>query len=250
MIVAVFGVPGLSFAELTYLLTELGIGFMAVTDKPHRIGQPSQNHIVPVVFGSVRSFLQHYQKIKFRSVAFVCDTYTKLAIEHGFGVLGVNKLSSKRHEYTQFHVQELGAILQSVDGLRMPITAENLIEPKAYDPAAEMISKFSQSALTQTQSLMYKVKNQELRSKTFLLVKSWFLGDIKSSDTLRSRLKNIHSSDKYVDDLMVVMTASEGQALRRVTIESRKNPNRIEVLTKRANISPFDVRYLLSKGNR
>ncbi len=248
MIVALFGVPGLSFAELTYLMTELGIGFMAVTDKPHKVGEPTRDHVVPVVFGSARSFLQHHRKIRFRSAAFVCDTYAKLRREHGWEVVGVNEVK-KRHHYTQFRKDELGALLQSVDHLREPISITEEL-PKSYDPASEMIKKFALSALSQTQSMMYKVKNQEVRSKTFALVRGWFMGEVKTAETLLNRLKAIHTSEKYVTDLMLVMTGPNALALRRVTIEARKDPTRIETLTKKANISPFDVRYLLSKGAR
>lgn len=247
-IVALYGVPGLSFAELTYLLTELGIGFMAVTDKPTKVGEPTKDHIVPVVFNSVRSFLVHHKKIKFRAIGLVCDTYTKLRIEHDFKVVGVEEINKKKHRYTQFHREELGALLQEADKQTTRMSVD--MESKTYDPASEMIKKFSQSALAQSQTMMYKVKDQEIRSKTFALVKGWFLGDIKTSETLNGRLRSIHTSDKYVADLMVVLTSQPANALRRVTTEAKKNPDRIEVLTKKANISPFDVRYLLSKGKR
>lgn len=249
MIVALFGVPGLSFAELTYLLTELGIGFMAVTDKPSKIGEPTRNRVVPVVFSSARSFLLHHSKIKFRSAALVCDTYTKLKREHGWTVVGVNEINKKRHEYIQFGSRELGALLQQADILTTAIRVDEQV-PRVYDPASEMIRKFADSALSQTQSMMYKVKNQEVRSKTFALVRAWFVGEIKTSETLMSRLRNIHTSDKYVADLMIIMTGTAAMALRRVTIEGRKDITRIEALAKKANISPFDVRYLLSKGKR
>lgn len=248
VIVALYGVPGLSFAELTYLLTELGIGFLAVSDKPTRIGDPSNKHVVPVVFSSARSFLQHHTKIKFRAAAFVCDTYTKLKSEHGWEVIGVQELGKKKHSYTQFDSAELAAVLQHADTLNEKTAFAT--ETKVYDPASEMIKKFSQSALAQSQTMMYKVKNQELRSKTFALVKGWFVGDVKTQEVLNNRLATIHSSDKYVADLMTVLTSAHAQALRKVTIESRKNPQRVETLAKKANLSPFDVRYLLSKGKR
>lgn len=250
MIVAIFGVPGLSFAELTYLLTELGIGFMAVTDKPQKVGEPNKNHVVPVVFSSARSLLQHHSKIKFRSVALVCDNYAKLKREHGWTVVGTREVSKNGHEYVQFGSRELGDLIQSADLLaRSPVEIEGTV-PKAYDPASEMISKFADSALSQTQSMMYKVKNQEIRSKTFAMIRGWFVGDVKTSDTLQSRLRSIHTSDKYVTDLMNIMTAPAALTLRRVTIEVKKNPDRLEIVTKKAKISPFDVRYLLSKGKR
>ena len=249
MIVALYGVPGLSFAELTYLLTELGIGFMAVSDKPTKIGDPAKEHIVPVVFNSARSFMVHHKKIKFRSVALVCDTYTKLKREHNWPLVGVEEISKKKHVFTEFHLRELGALLQIADTMseRVVIDAE---VPKVYDPASEMIKRFAQSALSQSQTMMYKVKDQEARSKTFALVKGWFLGDVKTQETLQGRLRVIHTSDKYLKDLMIVLTSQNAMTLRRVAIESRKNPDRIEALTKKANLSPFDVRYLLSKGKR
>jgi hypothetical protein len=39
-------------------------------------------------------------------------------------------------------------------------------------------------------------------------------------------------------------------ALRDSVIEVQKNPARIEVVCKKNKISPFDVRYLMSKGDR
>lgn len=248
MIVALYGVPGLSFAELTYLMTEMGIGFMAVNDKPVKIGDPNKDRVVPVVFGSARSFLLNHSKIKFRAAAFVCDTYTKLKKEHGWEVVGVEEINKKKHLYTQFHVKEIADLLQHADKLDGQTCYP--VETRVYDPAGEMIKKFSQSALAQSQTMMYKVKNQDMRSKTFALVKGWFVGDIKTKETLNSKLDSIHSSEKYVTDLMIVLTSTHALALRRVTIDSRKNPNKIESLTKKANLSPFDVRYLLSKGKR
>lgn len=247
-IVALYGVPGLSFAELTYLLTELGIGFMAVTDKPTKVGEPTKKHVVPVVFNSARSFLMNHSRIKFRACAFVCDTYAKLKKEHGWEVIGVEEVGKKKHVYTRFHQKELADLLQHAD--KLDGSTCYAVETKVYDPAAEMIKKFAQSALAQSQTMMYKVKNQDMRSKTFALVKGWFVGDIKTKETLNSRLDNIHTSEKYVTDLMAVLTSTHALALRRVTIDSRKNPNKIESLTKKANLSPFDVRYLLSKGKR
>jgi hypothetical protein len=248
MIVALYGLPGLSFAEITYMLTDLGIGFMAVTDRPIKVGDPDRKHVVPVVFNSARSFLMNHTKIKFRACAFVCDTYAKLKKEHGWEVVGVTEINKKKHVYTQFHKRELADLLQHADKLRGKTCYAT--ETKVYDPASDLIKKFAQSALAQSQTMMYKVKNQDLRSKTFALVKGWFIGDVKTQETLNSRLSAIHSSDKYVTDLMVVLTSVHALSLRRVTIESRKNPTRIEALTKKANLSPFDVRYLLSKGKR
>lgn len=248
-LVALYGVPGLSFAELTYLLTELGVGFMAVTDKPTKVGELTSDRVVPVAFSSARNFLQHHKKIKFRAAALVCDTYAKLHKEHGWDVIGVQETGKKKYEFTQFHTRELHELLQHADTLHEPIVlaTENI---KVYDPAREMINKFSLSALSQSQTMMYKIKNAEVRSKTFALVRGWFVGDVKTADKLSGKLRSLHTSEKYVTDLMTVLTSPVAMTLRRVTTESRKNPARIEALTKKAHLSPFDVRYLLSKGKR
>ena len=251
MIVALYGSPGLSFAELTYMMTELGIGFMAVKDRPQKIGDPSPKHVIPVIFNSGSSFLKNKNKIKFRSVVFVCESYTKLKREYGWPMIGVIQGKKNQHSYIQFDKKELGLLLQEADQLTVPIDLSSIKSvQKVYDPASEMISKFSKSALSQAQTMMYKVKNQELRSKTFELVREWFVGKAKSKDALKTNLHRLHKNPKYVDDLTIILTSPLGMSLRRATTESRKDPKKLEILAKKANLSPFDIRYLLSKGKR
>lgn len=248
MIVALHGVPGLSFAELTYMLTDLGIGYMAVTtNKPTKIGDPRTDHVVPVVFKSARSFADHHAKIKFRSVAFICDSYHRLHVELKWPVIGVD-VDKKGHRFKSFHQHDLGMLLQADDQLTTPVKVD--IEFTAYDPTEKMVQKFEKSALSQSQTLMYRIKNQELRSKTFMVVREWFVGLIKSKDTLKGRIFTLHKNDKYSTDLLKILLSDHGASLRKAAIEGRAKPTRIDAICKKNKISPFDVRYLLSKGSR
>lgn len=247
MIVAIYGVPGLSFAEVTYMLTSLGIGYVAVTKGPTKIGGPSPDHVIPVVFSSAKQFLDNRSKIKFRAVPLICDSFHKLHTELKIPVVGV-EITKKGPVYTQFSQKELGALLQQADKLTEP--AELEIKFKPHDPTKKMISKFSESALSQAQTVVYRVKNQELRSKTFGLIKDWFVGKIKSKESLKLKVYALHRNEKYGSVLESILLSSHGQALRNSVIESQKNMARIEIVCKKNKISPFDVRYLLSKTDR
>lgn len=249
MIVAVYGIPGLSFAELTYLLTDLGIGFMAAANgKPSKVGSPTRDHVVPIVFGSAKVFVENHKKVKFRAVALVCDTYTRLKKELDWPLVGVRELPKDQHEYMQFDRQELGALLQEADKFT-EATSVNL-NVKVYDPTTDLISTFGDSALSQAQTLMYKVKNQDMRSRTFACVKAWFTGQIKSADALYTKLKSIHDNEKYIDSLLGVLTSKDGNVLRKVVIQGKNDPDKIDALARKVNITPFDIRYLLSTGKK
>ncbi len=49
---------------------------------------------------------------------------------------------------------------------------------------------------------------------------------------------------------MTVLTNKEGLALRKVVIEGKTNPDKIDGLARSADVSPFDIRYLLSGGTK
>lgn len=247
MIVAVYGVPGLSFAEVTYMLTSLGIGYVAVEKGPKKIGGPSPDHVIPVVFNSAKQFIDNRNKIKFRAVPLICDSFHKLHTELKLPVIGV-EATKKGPVYLRFSQTELGDLLQKADKLTEPVDLR--IEFKAHDPTRKMIRKFAESALSQTQTVVYRVKNQELRSKTFGLIKDWFTGKIKSKEGLKLKVYALHRNEKYGSDLETILLSAHGIALRNSVIEAQKNPARIETVCKRNKISPFDVRYLLSKTDR
>jgi hypothetical protein len=250
VIVSIYGIPGLSFAELTYMLTDLGMGFMAAPSekKPMKVGEPTSDRVVPVVFGSAKAFMIHYRRIRFRSVALVCDTYSKLNNELNWPMAGVRDLGKGKHEYIRFDREELGLLLRQSDRLRVA-TAVNL-EVKIYNPTNELIEKFSDSALSQSSTLVYKIKNQDQRARTFTLVKSYFTGVVRGSDAVYTKLRSIHDNDKFVDALLAVLTGKEGIALRNVVILGKAEPDKIDMLARKANISPFDIRYLLSTGKK
>jgi hypothetical protein len=244
VIVAVHGVPGLSFAELTYFLTELGIGFVAVIKSPVKVGSPNKDRVVPIVFSSAKSLLENRDKIKFRSVAFVCDSYQRLHNELNWNVVGVRELGRDRHEYIRFERQEIGELIQKADKLRTPATINTSV--KVYNPTVRLIEKFADSALAKSHTLMHRIKNQDQRAKTFALVKGWFTGQVKGKDVLYTKLSHLHKNDKYLETLMLVLTNKEGMMLRQVVIEGKMHPDKIDGLAKGANVSPFDIRYLLS----
>lgn len=248
-LVAVYGVPGLSFAELTFMLTDLGVGFVAAqSGKPTKVGESEGSRIVPIVFGSAKSFMDNYEKVRFRSVAFVCDTYSKLAHELNWPLLGVEVVGKGKHEYKQFDTEALVSLLNESDTLTEP--CEINLDIKIYNPTASLIAKFSESALTKSHTLMYKIKDVEIRARTVLLVKAWFTGQVKNSDVLYTKLRDLHTNDKYVDDLLLVLTGKDGMLLRTVVIKSKAEPDKLDNLARKAHISPFDVRYLLSAGKK
>lgn len=248
MIVAVYGIPGLSFAELTYSITELGIGFMAVNPKPVKVGSPTTKRVVPVVFNGAKSFIDNHKRIKFRAIAFVCDSYPRLHNELNWPCAGVKELGKDKHEYIPFSSNEIGNLIQQADKLTEQ-TSVNL-SIKAYNPSARMIEKFSDSALAKSHTMMHRIKDQDTRARTFGIVKAWFTGDVKSKDALFTKLKNIHMNNKYVDELLFVLTNKDGMSLRKAAIEGKSNPNKIDMLARKCNVTPFDIRYILSGGGK
>jgi hypothetical protein len=248
VIVAVYGVPGLSFAELTYFITELGIGFMAVNPKPVKVGSPTTSRVVPVVFNGAKSFIDNHKRIKFRAVAFICDSYHRLHKELNWPCVGVRELGKDKHEYTPFSSTEIGGLIQQADKLKVQ-TSVNL-SIKVYNPSVTMIEKFSDSALAKSHTMMHRIKDQDTRARTFAIVKAWFIGDVKSKDSLYTKLKNVHVNSKYVEELLTVLTNKEGLALRRAAMEGRNKPGKIDALARKSNVTPFDIRYILSGGGK
>ena len=250
MIVALHGIPGLSYAEVTYMLSRIGVGFLAVTNKPQKVGTIDTEHVIPVVFASARAFYTHHAKVNFRAVALICDTYPKLHAEMSWPVVGVEKLpgSNFKHRFTTFTDDDLREVLRIADS-NTEATPINL-KFTVYDPTDTMIQKFGKSALSQSQTIMYKIKNLDQRSKTFAVIRDWFHGTIRSEEVMRGRVNIIHSNEKFANDLHNVLLSEHAKILRKAVIESKTNVNRIDAICKRAKISPFDVRYLLSKSAR
>lgn len=249
MIVALYGIPGLSYAELTYMLTELGIGFVTKTGSGpvKQIGSPRKDHVVPVVFQSAKDVVDSKDKIKFRSVVFVTDTFTRLHKELKWPVVGLTVSKNGTPEYTKFDRTDLGNLLQQADKLSQPITVSS--EFVAYNPTNEMLEKFKDSALAMSHTLMHKIKDQTVRSETFEFVRMYFMGKV-SVDWVMAQVARIGLTEFYSSQLHTILTSVDGKKLRRVVTASIQKPEQLEAFAKKDGISPFDVRYLLSKDKK
>jgi hypothetical protein len=253
MIVAIHGVPGLSFAETTYMLSDLGLAFVGVMEgkKPHISGNLDKRHVTPVVFDSAKSFVAHNHRISLRYVAFVCDSYQRLHVDLGWPVVGVvpKNRNNRIPEFVQFDRKEMGLLLQADDRLREPVQFVTTVTKKA-SPSDELISKFGVSALSQAQTIVYKIKDQDVRSRTFLVVRRWFMSELSGAEKLRAKLQSLAISRKHAEEMCDVLLSEPGMKLRRAVSIVKKNPDKITLAAKEARVSAFDIRYLMSKSAR
>jgi hypothetical protein len=246
MIVASYGVPGLSMYELCLLFNALNIEYgVAQGRKLVKLNQKPKQAILPVLFSSTKLFLEkqtRLQSAQTRVVVFVLDNFKTLRYELGIPILGAEEkhLGIRFTPFTETHLKE--ALLQVKDR-----TKQVTITRTRHNVLAETLKRYNQSSLSELQTFLYKIKDTANRHLVSVVVKKW-LASGTSFDSVAQKLRKVLKADS-VDTLKSILTTSEMKTFRKAVVAAAKNPDNLKAIATQYGVSTFDVRYLLSTNS-
>ena len=240
MILAAYGLPGLSVLEVTFMLNQLGIGYGVVVDsKLEVIKGKTHPSIKVVVFESISSVLKTAPKLRSTKViALVLDNPYVLAKEYDLPLLG-SSLGNTRCDFTAFSVTELREALKEASRR----TEEVQIKKTPFNPVPSILKSYNASSLSDIQTQLYRIKDVSQRAEVGRAVKSYFSSKV-SLTSLQAKLEKL-STPKVAESFVTLLQTEGMKTLRSVVQAAVANPSKLKSLAKKKKISPFDVKYLI-----
>lgn len=239
MVVAAFGVPGLTVLELTNLLNQLNVSYGVVRQLKFEFIKLERNtEVKPVVFASATAFYRTQSKFKKSKVlALVIDTPFTLNKEFGLPLLGATLEKTKCH----FHPVLKEDLLKLIDGKYSDEPVQ--IVRKTYTPVTEILKSYNSSALSSLQTQLYKIKDTEVRNEVGLTIKKW----MASKESVASLEKNLRKAgpDKIALQFVRLLTTAEMKRFREAVQKAKLDPSKLKTIAKKYKISPFDIKYIL-----
>lgn len=244
MIVAAYGVPGITVVELSLLFTSINVSHGIVKQSilrrvkvnPTGIAQP----LMPVIFNSGSTFLRTNLKFKnTKVVAFVCDNPIVLTRNLKLPLIGA-ETTKRSITFSKITEDTLKEILIDCTYRETPL---DILDHK-YKPVDEILKLYEQSDLSRIQTFLYKIKEVENREKVSKLVKTWLLTSAPFSKIEGKLQKEI--KHHTVDILKSMLTQSSVDNLRRAIRKVKTGKLSILKAAKLYKVSAFDLRYLLA----
>jgi hypothetical protein len=245
MIVAAFGMPGMSTLELTALLHKLGVTFGVVRQgKLVRVqGRMEKQSLYPVVFQNAALFLRTYRKFgKSRVVAFVLDNpYT---LQHELELMLVGATFTKNSIlYSQFTEMDLKNVLLTCKLRHSPMH----FQKHPYSLTQQVLKDYSASSLSGLQTFLYKIKDSESRDFVSKVVKKWMTED-EDFSVLEPKLKKFLQL-KAIETLKTIINSPTMKTFREAVRKVAANPAKLQTVAKEFKVNAFDIKYLLSTPN-
>lgn len=246
MIVANYGVPGLSLYELCLLFNQLNIEYGVVQGrKLQKINPREKQAILPVLFSSTKSFLESQAKLQTatkRVVAFILDNFKTLRYELGVPILGAEE-RTLGVTFTTFTELQLKEALLLVKDRNRSIT----VTRSKHNVLTETLKRYAQSSLSELQTFLYKIKDTSNRQQVSVAVKQWIASG-KSFDALVAKLKKVLKSEG-IETLRSILTTPSMKTFRKAVVEAAKNPDALKEVATKYHVSAFDIKYLLSTNS-
>lgn len=237
MIQAVYGIPGLTVLELVYFLRSESLSHGVVGNTLAKWEGKHKVAPYPVVFPSLRKLRSVEHKFKAPVVALVVDCPYVLSSVQGLTLLGA-KVDKTNVNFQPFVATDLKKALKQLKG--RPVS----LAPVPVDYVPAVLKKFRGSSLGGLQTLMYKVKDKEVRAKVNVVVRDYFLTGQPLAKTKRS-LSSLVGGSAF--DGLVTLLGSEGcKNLQRAVVAVKDNPSKLKAAARKNKVSPFDVKYILS----
>ncbi len=237
MLVTSYGIAGLTFLEVCHYLEDLGIDHYRMLAKS-KLVEGVTNLGTIIVFKSKASFIAKLENLEISKrdcCALVVDTRQALDPTNLVPLGYTSKTFSRLTKEDLF------------DSLNKPKQPFNFYEGKEPSVFSDLVLKYkSDSIVSFIQTSFYKIKDIDKRKRVVDLATSYILGKIsldKFKDYSLSFVDSTETSSvlKHLEDPKCIK-------LRRAIKEvGEMNNKRLEKIAKTHNISPFDIRYFLSK---
>lgn len=249
MIIAAYGVPGITVVELALMFNKLNLTYgLVISGGLKKVGptlditetdsccQPA----FPVIFNSHSTFLRTHGKFKrIKVIAFIVDNPVVLTRSLKIPLLGAY---STKHltTFSRVGVNDIKEILIGCTYKDTPIEVSN----KKYKPVDEILKSYEQSDLAKIQTFLYKIKDIDHRERVSKLIKNWLLTSTPFSK-IEGRLQK-EIKPRIVDVLKVMLTQLSIDNLRVAIRQVKNNKLSPGKASKQFKISAFDLRYLLA----
>lgn len=242
MIVSALGLPGLSVLETSYMLNTLGLSYGVVDNGKlkHIKGRVQKQSFVPVIFTSAESLVRTYKKFKSaRVVALVCDTPWVLHYEIGLPLGGAD-IKKSGVLFSTFGLKELRSYLLSVKSSKDSLDFYR----DTYSLIGSALKEYSASSLSSLQTLLYKIKDIELRGNVSKAIKKWIMSD-RAYGELEPKLRKC-LQEKALDNMRLVLTSKDMKNFRKAVCAASVSPDKTDKVAKTYKVSAFDIKYIIS----
>ncbi len=243
MLVQAYGFPGISFLEILATLQRLDISYTAISSTVHQFdsSKSSNSNFKLVVFRSLSSFL--FKKTKLEStghkvVAFIVD---------GIETLKNTNLPLKGYEsntFITFSDNEIEILVKSIK-----INVDTFAFRKKVGPSvfARLIAKYNADSVVQEiQTSFYRIKNVETRLVVSKAVKDYILSNSNYKKTF-STCNKVCSEKEMLAVFQHLKTPETKKLIAAIKEVDHIKNIKLEKIARSYNISPFDIRYFLSK---
>ncbi len=244
MIVAAYGVPGITGIELALMLGKLKVDYGIVKQNSFRKvlleGRLKPQPIFPVIFTSSTCLLRTQGRFKIaKVVAFVVDNPVVLTRNIKVPLLGAEATTTGL-EFS--HITE--GVLRSLLIENANKEEQLLFSDHKYQPIKEILKKYEQSDLSKIQTFLYKIKEVDKRDRVSRLIKTWLLTAAPLSK-IESRLQK-EIKPAIVDNLRAMLCQPSVDNLRVAIRQVKQNKLTPTKAAKKYKISAFDLRYLIA----
>jgi hypothetical protein len=242
MLVAAYGFPGISFIETLEILQRLNLSYNAVSNEVFTFKSSKELPFKLVVFRSLSSFIFKKSKLEttdYKVVAIVIDN-----IE----VLKNTNLLLQGYESNTFVTFADAEILKLVESnCRNKQSVFEFIKRPTPSIFAKLINKYNADSVVQEiQTSFYRIKNVDTRAVVSNAVKELIL----SKTTYKKCFEKCNKVCNEKEMLAVFQHLKTPETKKLIAaikeVDSIKNV-RLEKIARSYNISPFDIRYFLSK---
>lgn len=241
---AVYGIPQVSVYHFSKLMREQGITFL-LFDKgkqPQFVKNGTKVSPYPVLITSVEAYLRFHDQFNGLVTVFLNDTIALLEKVPSCILVGCVK-QKIGWEYTPLAGDELRMLIDSV-----PVT-ERASEPTQDIESvllSQVIEKFNTaSILAPLQTLFYRVRDKEVRTKLQDVVFRYLAGE-RGPKQLVSDLAGVNIPTSLKDRFDLECKRPEALLLRQACEETRKGTS-VEDAANALKVSDFDVRYVMHR---
>lgn len=258
MIVRAYGVPGVTGIELAYIFQSLRLYFGIVRDyhflkseRPRNFSIDSQPIIPVIIYGASTALrVQHKFKMS-KVVAFIVDNPYSLAYTLKIPLLGAEILNKNGVVFSKIDKDLIEKILDLVlvETKNYKLQEGVVLKFHNHRPVEDILKKYEQSDLSSLQTLLYKIKNVETRSKVSVLTKNWLMTSVPFSK-IESRLQTEIDKPAVIDGVKNLLTSSTVANLRLAIRQVNTNKLTLAKAAKKYKVSPFDLRFLFAVKNK
>lgn len=238
MLINGYGLPGLSFIETLHFLEELNISYTSISEAVHIFEGIDLPYKI-VVCKSLASFYNKREKLeksKFDVVVIVIDCIETVKKTN------LTLLGYEDNQFVTFVKSDLKKVLKTVN-----VSDTFVFDRKPSNVINKLIEKYNADSVVQEiQTSFYRIKNTETRKTVVDLIKKFILSKI-SYKVAYDACNKICSDKELLAVFQNLKTEKTKKLIKALKETGSLENKRLEKIAKSYNLSPFDLRYFLSK---